>query len=210
MFPGHNDFDFQKIRNSCLGYCVEYYAKYLLFGEEWLDDELKRARADTESVNAGMYAITPEELEQLIIVRACMIKYKHDVECRFGAGAGQYVHSLSVKSLSHKDSRAFIDKVVELGTKASAFIKDKINVSEAKNTQCDFITKHIIGAADFIDKNIIIDLKCTNHINSTMVKQVLAYHLLSQFRPDLDIKKVIVYDAVSGRFIKIDLTDIKE
>ena len=75
---------------------------------------------------------------------------------------------------------------------------------------CDFITKHLIGSADFMDKNTIVDLKCTNHINVKMVRQVLAYHFLSQFRYDLDIKRAIVYDAVSGRFVEIDLTGCGE
>lgn len=66
---------------------------------------------------------------------------------------------------------------------------------------------HISGLADYIDEHTIIDIKTTSSITVQHIKQVLAYHYLSTKRSDLDINKVIVYDAVKGKSVTIDLTN---
>ena len=38
-----------------------------------------------------------------------------------------------------------------------------------------------------------------------MIRQVLAYHYLSTKRSDLNIKRVIVYDATSGKSITVNI-----
>lgn len=38
MFGGANDFALDKKCNSMIGICVEYYAKYLLFGRGFFKD----------------------------------------------------------------------------------------------------------------------------------------------------------------------------
>jgi hypothetical protein len=69
----------------------------------------------------------------------------------------------------------------------------------------DLSVEHISAMCDFIFKDTIVEIKCTNSITEKHVRQVLAYHYLSKFRTDVDIKHVIVYDAVSGKHIKISL-----
>ena len=44
-----------------------------------------------------------------------------------------------------------------------------------------------------------------NHIDEKNVRQVLAYHYLSTKRTDLNIKRLIVYDATSDRALTINL-----
>ncbi|MBQ2175297.1 MAG: hypothetical protein II453_09610, partial [Alphaproteobacteria bacterium] len=60
---------------------------------------------------------------------------------------------------------------------------------------------------DVMDEHTIVDIKCTNHIDKYMVEQVLSYHYLSQYRDDLHINRVIVYDAISGKHIEIHLPE---
>lgn len=66
--------------------------------------------------------------------------------------------------------------------------------------------RHIAGLADYVDGHTIIDIKTTNCITQHHLMQVLAYHHLSTKRSDLRIDRVIVYDAVSGRDVSIDLS----
>ena len=202
-FTGHNTFGFSKALNSCLGWSVEYYAKYLLFGPEFLGDHITNAM-----MHCHLRSYKKEK--DLVIIRACLLKYKEDVRHYFGELAYDKIKVPTVMTLRKKESSDFINTVIQLGTKTADFARAHLDINAAKKMNHAFNTKHIVGMADFMDHNTIIDLKCTNYIDNQMLRQVLAYHLLSQFRPDLDIKKVIVYDAVSGKFIEIDLTDIKE
>lgn len=198
IFTGRNLFSFEKQYNSCLGYCVEYYAKYLLYGQSYLGENVTK---DMMHCNLKSF----KEEKNLVIIRACLLKYKDDMRLNFGEEVYQKIKVPTVNTLRKPEAQDFVNAVIELGTKTADFIREHINVEEAKNTSPFFNTKHIIGLADFVSKDTIIDLKCTNHINLQMVRQVLGYHFLSQFRSDLDIKKVIVYDAVSGRFIEINI-----
>ncbi len=200
-FTGQNDFEFDKSMNSCLGYCVEYYTKYLLYGEEFLGDFIVRAMMGCHHLdNRGF-----EQEDILLTIRACLLKYKDMIRKNFGEEDYKNTKVPTVIKLRQKQSQNFVKTILALSQKAAQFIKANLNTSESKQLNCCFNTKHIIGVADFMDKNTIIDLKCTNHIDLQMVKQVLGYHFLSQFRNDLEINKVIVYDAVSDRHIKIQL-----
>ena len=66
--------------------------------------------------------------------------------------------------------------------------------------------EHIVGLADYITTDTILDVKVRNNIDEKCIRQVLAYHYLSTKRSDLHIKRVIVYDAVSDRAAVVDIS----
>ena len=49
------------------------------------------------------------------------------------------------------------------------------------------------------------DRKVKGYIDEKMVKQVLAYHYMSTKRSDLDIKNLIIFDALSQNFVKLNV-----
>ena len=199
-FGGKNNFSFDSKCNSCLGYCVEYYSKYLVYGKNYLGHFLDDAMAESRC----------SEANDNIIVRACMLKYKENMMSAFGAGASRLIKTISAQQLIQDKYKEFVKTVVRLGTKAARFVSANMETHEIDKEHPlhspVLSVKHIAGLADYIDENAIIDIKCTNSITKAHLMQVLAYHYLSTKRDDLHINKVIVYDAVSGKSIKIDLS----
>ena len=61
--------------------------------------------------------------------------------------------------------------------------------------------------ADYITANTILDVKVRNYIDEKCIRQVLAYHYLSTKRSDLNIKRVIVYDATSDRAVEVNIQE---
>ncbi|MBQ9898918.1 MAG: hypothetical protein IJM44_05630 [Ruminococcus sp.] len=81
------------------------------------------------------------------------------------------------------------------------------NVKPANNYDPDLSIEHISGLADYITANTILDVKVRNYIDEKCVRQVLAYHYLSTKRSDLNIKRVIVYDATSDRAVEVNIQE---
>lgn len=200
LFTKRNTFNFDKKCNSCLGYCVEYYSKYLVYGKLYMKPFLIAALNESKMT----------ELNNMLIVRACMLKYKDNMIKTFGSSMSKMIPTISVTSLIQDKYIEFVNTVVELGTKTASFVKEQMNITEPltlsdKIYDPDLSVKHITALADYINKDTIIDIKTTNSISRAHIKQVLAYHYLSTKRSDLDIKRVIVYDSVSGKSITINI-----
>lgn len=198
-FTGKNDFKLDKKCNAALGYCVEYYSKYVVYGDSYLegyiDKALKEAKIDT--VNSS------------IIVRACMLKYKDMMMRSFGKATSKIIKTVSVTALLQAKYEYFVNLVVTLGTQTAKYVLETL-YSDRKaldNVDPDLSIRHICGLADYITTDTILDVKVRNNIDDKCVRQVLGYHYLSTKRSDLFIKKVIIYDAVSNKSVIIDITD---
>ena len=126
---------------------------------------------------------------------------------------GPYVEKQTVdfEKLAEKEYEYFVNLVVELGTKTAKYIKETLYLNcEAKdNIDPNLSIKHISGLADYITEDTILDVKVRNNIDEKCVRQVLAYHYLSTKRSDLNIKRLIIYDAVSGKSVTINMDDIE-
>ena len=203
-FSGSNEFKLDKKCNSMIGYCVEYYSKYLVYGEGYLEKQLRQAK---EEMNV-------KTITDAVVVRACMIKYREMMILCYGSGVSKVIMSIGAKSLQKREYQYFIELIVELGKKTAEFVKKELyGNEEAKNDiDPDLSIRHISGLADYITTDTILDVKVRNNINEKSVRQVLAYHYLSTKRSDLQIKRVIVYDATSDRavVVNIDKCNIKK
>lgn len=198
-FTGKNDFNLDKKCNSVLGYCVEYYSKYLVYGDGYLDDYIQTAQKESKT----------QTVNDCIIVRACMLKYRDMMVNCFGKGVEKVIKTISVTSLVQEKYRYFVNLVVKLGTRTANFINNYLysNQEAVDNIDTNLSIKHISGLADYITKDTILDVKVRNNIDIICIKQVLGYHYLSTKRSDLNIKKVIIYDATSGKFVIIHITN---
>ena len=196
---GKNNFNLDRRCNSVIGYCVEYYSKYLIYGEEYLQSYIKKAQheSQTDTVNDG------------IIIRACMLKYKENMIRCFGSGMSKIIRGISASQLIKKQYSYFVSLVVDLGIKTAKFVQTLLYSSrDAINDIDDNLTiRHIAGLADYITEDTILDIKVRNNIDENCIRQVLAYHYLSTKRTDLHIKRVIVYDAVSDKSVIVNITD---
>ena len=191
-FSGKNYFSFDKRCNSMIGYCVEYYSKYLVYGREYLRGFLSEDTSDDYDV-----------------VRACVQRYKRMmIEC-FGRGVTRFIKGISEEQLRKEKYRDFVSLVVELGTRTATFVNETLykNQEARNNVDPNLSIQHINGLADYITEDTILDVKVRNNIDERCVRQVLAYHYLSTKRSDLHIKRVIVYDATSDRAVTIDISD---
>ena len=203
LFTGKNKFNFDAKCNRCLGYCVEYYSKYLVYGELYLGSWLKEARKEAK-IQDEIF------INDNLVIRACMLKYRELMVNAYGSALAKRITTIGAQQLIRDSYAEFVKTVIELGTKTANFVKQELNITKPlqvgdKLYDPNLSIKHIAGLADYINKDTIIDIKTTNNISKSYVKQVLAYHYLSTKRSDLDIKTVIVYDAVSGRSVKISL-----
>ena len=215
-FNGKNNFNFDSKCNSMIGYCVEYYSKYLLYGNDYLEQNIQQAFDEFSSAgrikNSHKYK-TKEDLlkangiKDCVIVRACMLKYKEMMVNSFGYGVARVISSISVNSLITPRYKEFVELIVELGTRTASYVKKVLypDVTPTNNIDPNLSIKHIAGLADFITEDTILDVKVRNNIDENCLRQVLAYHYLSSKRSDINIKKVIVYDAVSDKAISIDI-----
>ena len=202
---GKNNFNFDKRCNEMLGYCVEYYSKYLLYGRTYLDLYINKARSESHVSWADLNNID----EAPLIIRACMLKYCADMQRVFGDKWKKHFKykSVSIQKLVTDKYKEFVNTVVTLSERAVDFIRTSLypNGNVTNNIDPNLSVKHIMGLADFITPDTILDIKVTNHINKDMIRQVLAYHYLSTKRSDLNIKRVIVYDATSGKSITVNI-----
>lgn len=200
LYNGKNKFNFDSKCNSCLGYCVEYYSKYLVYGELYLDKFLDKAKEESHA----------KELNNFLIVRACMLKYKDNMLKAYGPSVEKLIPTISTTLLIQNKYKEFVSTVIKYGQRTAEFVKGKMNIKNIlkvgdKIYDPNLSIKHISGLADYINEDTIIDIKCTSSITISNVKQVLAYHYLSTKRSDLNIKKVIVFDAINNKYVEIKL-----
>lgn len=200
LFTGENDFSLDKKCNSVIGYCVEYYSKYLLYGEKYLRNFIEQALKEAKDRD-GI-------INDAIIVRACMLKYKEMMSASFGVNVTKYIKTISIQTLLDDKNIYFINLVTELGNKTAKYVKKVLydNREAINNVDANLSINHITGLADYITKDTILDVKVRNNIDENCVRQVLGYHYLSTKRSDLCIKKVIVYDAVSDKAVEVNIS----
>ena len=136
-----------------------------------------------------------------------MLKYKEEIADTYGKNISFIVPSITVHQLIQKDMKKFVQLIDTLGTEVAEFVQANCSTYKAGHTNNRLVTEHLVGLMDICDSETIIDIKCTNKIDRHMIKQVLAYALLSSYRSDLNIKTVIVYDAVSKKHVKLDVTE---
>ena len=191
LFSGKNAFELDKRCNSMIGYCVEYYSKYLIYGSSYLGGALYNASREIQGKENGKY----------VVVRACMLKYREMMVRCFGSGVTRVIKSIPADKLAGDDYKYFVELVVELGKKTAEYVLKTLYPDGIAENDIDsnLSVRHIAGLADYITKDTILDVKVKNCIDEKSVRQVLAYHYLSTKRSDLDIKRLIVYDAVSGK-----------
>jgi hypothetical protein len=196
-FRGENSFKLDKKCNSMIGYCVEYYSKYLVYGKSYLSYYIEQAKSEsyTRKVNDG------------IIIRACMLKYREMMVRCFGSGVNKIIQSISASELVRDNYTEFIKLIIELGTKTAEYVKKTLydGVTPKNDVDPDLSIRHITGLADYITQDTILDVKVRNNIDEVCVRQVLGYYYLSTKRSDLNIKRLIIYDAVSGRSVVVNI-----
>lgn len=181
-------------QNSCLGYCVEYYSKALLY-KDYLAEELSRIRQD----------VTPVYSEDAIMVRACLDKYRGMMIQTFGNGIARALRFPSLETLGKDEYQKFIETCKALGTQTKASVQEILDcpVEIEHEYSTSLSTRHLRGLMDIVSYDTIIDIKVTGEISEKMILQVLAYYYLSQYRSDLAIDRVVVYDAVYDRYLAI-------
>ena len=195
---GGNFLSFDSRVNSCVGYCVEYYAKIKLFGREKYQYYIDKAKKELSSA-----------INDMVLVRAATLIYLEDMKNTFGSKVSGLVPTVGVKMLISHNNDDFVRLVIELGERTYNFVKNKMykDVDPKMQIQHDpnMSVNYISGLADFITKDTILDLKCTGGISETHLKQVLSYYYLSTKRDDLNVKRLIVYDAITEKCIEINV-----
>ena len=200
-FSGENYFGFDKKCNSCLGFCVEYYAKIKLFGDDFYMPFIK------EAMNEAKTYI----LDDAIRVRAAMLIYRTEMAMCYGQVLTGIIPTISVSKLIEENYSKFLQTVIALGNKTAKFVLD--NLYNGSSNNCfpkhdpDLSVNHISALCDFLTKDTILDVKCTSSITSRNILQVLAYHYLSTKRSDLSVKRLIVYEAVTGKYVEINVNN---
>lgn len=197
-FNGTTDFNLNKRCNSIIGYCVEYYSKWYLYGDSYLEEFIKQAEKESHSFY----------MNDSIIIKACMLKYKAMMIQTFGHHTAKLIKTISVEQLVKQEYVNFAKLVIWLGIKTASYVKSELysNVSPVNDVDPDLSIRHIAGLADYITKDTILDVKVRNNIDEKCIRQVLSYYYLSTKRSDLHIKRVIVYDAVNGRSVVIPIS----
>ena len=198
-FTGKNSFKLDKKCNSVLGYCVEYYSKYVVYGESYLYPYIDKAKRESKS----------DEINPSVLVRACMLKYKAMMVRSFGKSMSKIIKSMSITTLLQEKYQYFVSLVISLGTQTAKYVMSTLYADRPAldNVDPNLSIRHICGLADYITTDTILDVKVRNNIDDKCVRQVLGYHYLSTRRSDLNIKRVIVYDAVSNKSVVINITD---
>ncbi len=197
-FSGKNNYKLDKKCNSMIGYCVEYYSKYLVYGESFLGDYIEDAKKE-----AGV-----TDIDKIVLIRACIHKYREMMIRSFGTRVSKLIKSMTIKTLEQGKYSYFVELITSLGAKTAEYVKSVLYSDRPciDNVDPNLSIRHIAGLADFITQDIILDVKVRSNIDLNCVRQVLAYHYLSTKRTDLHIKKVIIYDAASNRDVVIDIT----
>lgn len=176
-----------------IGYCVEYYSKYLVFGKEYMAEFLPDYK----------------KTDDYDVVRACIKKYRKSmIEC-FGIGAKRYIKSISETQIKKDKYKYFVELIIKLGTRVSNYVKATLYSEHEtlNNLDPNLSIQHIYGLADYITEDTILDVKVRNNIDERCIRQILAYHYLSTKRSDLHIKRLIIYDATSDRAVTIMISD---
>ena len=196
-FSGENTYKLDKKCNSMIGYCVEYYSKYLVYGPTYLGRFIQEALNEFQTT----------ELTEAIIIRACTLKYKDNMIQWFGQGMSKIIKTPLKETLTKQNYQYFVELVATLGKRTAEFVIKTLypeGVIE-DNTDPNLSIMHIAGVADYITTDTILDIKVTGRIDDAYVRQVLAYHYLSTKRSDLSINRVIIYDATSNRAVTIPI-----
>lgn len=198
LSAGKNNFDFNRICNSCLGWLVEFYTKYLIFGRDFLLEEIKEAQSEAKT----------DAESQPIIFYACYLKYKKIMTGAFGNSIAKFIKGPSISDYIKADYKKFVDTVITLAKRTQDFLINQLHLSFKKDGLLfdeKLSIQNITGKADFVAEDTIVDLKTTNNITKRYIRQVLFYHYLSTKRSDLNIKRVIVYDCVSDNYVEIPI-----
>lgn len=189
------DYGFSTDLNKVLGYCVEYYAKYLLYGENYIRGEL----------NKIVQANHLSELEAALpatAVLACLEKYKQSIATAYGEYQLKIIRTPSLNRLLEEAGQRFVDEVIKQAQVAVSYL---LQYKETlQQYSCLLKTNHIIGLADFINEECIFDLKCTGQLKSEHVKQICFYHYLSTKRSDLDIKFGYLINTLTAQVLIAD------
>lgn len=187
-----NEFGFDKKQNTCLGSCVEYYAKSLLY-KNYIQNEL-------DSVDR----LLPKD-DLAVIFRACLEKYRNMMIATFGQGMSKTLRLPSIETLGKNEYKTFVKTCMSLGTQTKIRIQELLGFTDMVDMKYDPVlsTRHLCGLMDVVSYDTIIDIKVTSEISEKMLLQVLAYYYLSTLRSDLAIDKVIVYDAACDRYLAI-------
>lgn len=186
--------------NSCLGYCVEYYSKYLVYGESFLRE------GPFDFIDIALHESHVNKINDGIIIRACILKYKYYMKATFGLNVETVIKSISVDKLIQNSYALFIKKVKLYGKRVAKFISKEMGKIE-NNIYPVLSTKYIKGLVDYITEDTILDVKTTNGISEGHIRQVLAYHYLSTTRSDLHINRVIVFDAITNKGVIIPISE---
>lgn len=198
LSAGKNNFDFNRICNSCLGWLVEFYTKYLIFGRDFLLEEIKEAQSEAKT----------DAESQPIIFYACYLKYKKIMTGAFGNSVAKFIKGPSISDYIKADYKKFVNTVITLAKRTQDFLVNQLHLSFKKDGLLfdeKLSIQNITGKADFVAEDTIVDLKTTNNITKRYIRQVLFYHYLSTKRSDLNIKRVIVYDCVSGNYVEVPI-----
>ena len=191
-----NNLKLDKRCNSILNYCVEYYSKYLVYGDNFLGQFLVDAQKEAGTV----------KLDKFILLRACMLKYREMMVRAYGQGVAPLVKNITIETLQKKYEN-FVDIVINLAAKTSEFVLENLykDTLPENNIDPNLSIKHIAALADFITKDTILDVKVKGYIDEKMIRNTLACHYLSAKRSDLDIKRLIIFDALSENFIVLNM-----
>lgn len=202
-FTGKNTFNFDKKCNSCLGYLVEYYSKYLLLGEEFLIPYLDIAINEAKDLDSEFdFTKSTEETKTRVCIRACYLKYMEIMSNCYGEIVKQFIPQVKTIDLIKEKYDEWIKTIIRLSKNTREFVSKNMNYDG--KTYPILSCAGVKGIADFISEDTILDLKTTSNISKQYIMQVLSYYELSKTRSDLHINKVIVYDCVTNKFVKID------
>ena len=190
-FQKNNYYGFNKKCNTMLGFVVEYTAKLLLTGDYNINNYEDKAK----------------------LIRKAIVEYSENMKLVYGKEVSHKIPRLSLEKLMEKAQENFVNISYDLALKVRNFIKElspnykhDLNPDSIKLT--NLITKNIVGVADFIVDDTIIELKCTNELNERYMKQLLSYYYLA-IKKGLEINKLILFDAISGKYILIDMCNEK-
>lgn len=202
FFAGKNEFSLDRRFNSIIGYCAEYYSKYLVYGKTFMERNIRKAAGE-----AGTSVSDPSEI---VIIRACILQYHDIMKACYGQEVARLIPSASITTLTKPETQEFINLVVKFGTRAANYVKATLYPDIKGNAKATIdpilAMRHISGIADYITKDTILDIKVTNYIDKRYLKQVLAYHYLSTKRSDVKITRVIVYDATSDKAVVVPIS----
>ena len=120
----------------------------------------------------------------------------------YGEIVKQLIPQVKTIDLIEEKYDEWIKTIIRLSKNTREFVSKNMNYDG--KTYPILSCAGVKGIADFISEDTILDLKTTSNISKQYIMQVLSYYELSKTRSDLHINKVIVYDCVTNKFVKID------